>query len=83
MNKEVLTPSSQHLFTAIVGAAGNWSGTPPCYELINSQTRGNLTQLKRAGLVTTFRSDCEEWISITPAGKAKAKAEQLPGHECC
>lgn len=83
MNTQILTPSSQHLFESIVRAAGNWSGTPPCYELINSQTRGNLTQLKRERLVTTFRSDGEEWISITPAGKAKAQAEKLPGHEAC
>ena len=64
-----LTPESAKLFAAIVADAPNWSGTPPCYNHITSATRGNLTQLKRKGLVTTFKSDGEEWITITEAGR--------------
>ena len=69
-----LTPASEELFKQICRATGNWSGTPPCYELIDAQTRGNLTQLKKAKLVTTFESDGEEWISLTEVGEAKAAA---------
>lgn len=69
-----LTPASQALFEAIARNLGNWSGTPPCYDHITKENRGNLTQLKRAGLVTTFRSDGEEWIDMTNAGLAKATA---------
>lgn len=72
-----LTEASQALFVAIAKNYHNWSGTPPCYDHITKETRGNLTQLKRAGLVTTFRSDGEEWIAFTEAGLAKIKAEAI------
>jgi hypothetical protein len=77
MKPITLTPESEALFTAIQKAYHNWSGCPPCYELINKATRGNLTQLKRAGLVITFDSDGEEWIALTESGKAKATAAGL------
>jgi hypothetical protein len=67
-----ITEASAKLFEAIIKDAGNWGGTPPCYNHINKQTRGNLTQLKRAGLVSTFDSDGDEWIYIEDAGKAEA-----------
>lgn len=74
MKPITLTPASEELFLAIAKDFHNWSGTPPCYNHITPQTRGNLTQLKRAKLVTTFKSDGEEWIAFTEAGIAKANA---------
>ena len=38
----------------------------------SKEERGNLTQLKRAGLLTTFRSDGEEFVEFTAAGEALA-----------
>lgn len=67
-----LTPESAALLKAIVRDAGNWGGTPPTYEHITKAGRGNLTDLKRKKLVSTFRSDGHEWIEILPAGKALA-----------
>lgn len=39
----------------------------------SKEERGNLTQLKRAGLITTFVDEGNTWIDFTDAGKAYAK----------
>ena len=39
----------------------------------NKEERGNLTQLKKAGLITTFASDGDTWIAFTAVGKEFAK----------
>jgi hypothetical protein len=46
-----LTSESEKLFRSLVDDAGNWSGTP-IVEVSLAQ-RGNLTDLKKAGLLTT------------------------------
>lgn len=77
-----LTERSMMLFLALASDAGNWSGMP----LFGGNTgtskadQGNLTHLKRAGLVTTreerdrvnglIRTDV--WVSFTDAGRALA-----------
>ncbi len=68
-----MTEATRQLFKAIIDDMGNWGGTPPCYNHITAQRRGNLTDLKRRGLVTTFESDGEEWIQVTQAGLDLAK----------
>lgn len=50
-----LTEKSLALFLKFAGDAGNWNGTP--LVSLNAAERGNLVQLKKAGLVTTFQSD--------------------------
>jgi hypothetical protein len=65
-----LTTASQELFIDLAKDAGNWGGTPLVD--LSPEARGNLTNLKRNGLVTTFRSDGESWVSFTEAGKAYA-----------
>lgn len=70
MNKTPMTEATERLFRDIFADQYNWSGTPPCFNHITAATRGNLTDLKKRGLVTTFRSDGEEWIEITEAGNA-------------
>jgi hypothetical protein len=75
-----LTEDSAKLFTAVVKDLMNWGDTTPCFNHLTAQTRGNLTDLKKRGLVTTFKSDGEEWIELTPAGVAHAMEIGLSDH---
>jgi hypothetical protein len=65
-----ITEASKNLFVALAKDAGNWSGTPMLD--ISPAERGNLTQLKKAGLLTTFRSDSWDFVDFTDAGVAFA-----------
>ena len=70
-----LTEGSLALFLAYAKDAGNWGGTPLVGGNV-AQTathNGNLTHLKKFGLLSTFRSDGWMWISFTDLGKAFAK----------
>jgi hypothetical protein len=69
-----ISPTSLELFLAFARDAGNWSGTPMVGGNVRSskELRGNLTQLKRAKLLTTFDSDGERFVSFTEAGIALA-----------
>jgi len=71
----ILTEKSLELFLDYARDAGNWSGTPLVGGNVGgtAQDRGNLTQLKRAGLLTTFRSsDGERWIEFSDKGRELA-----------
>ena len=71
----ILTPKSHDLFMAFAEDADNWSGTPHvgCNVGLNAETRGNLTHLKKAGLIyTTVCSEGQLWLSFTDAGKEYA-----------
>ncbi len=77
MAKQItITEQSKTLFLAYAHDAGNWSGTPLLGEGSNvdnsKEARGNLTQLKKAGLVETFRYEGAMWVKPTDAGKAYA-----------
>ena|SRR3990167_6721525 len=85
-NSVKLTKDSCSLFMAYWKDAGNWSGNP----LVGGNVRhglrenGNLTDLKKAGLLTTFavkeRNGKEDiWIEFTSLGKAYAK--MVEGYE--
>jgi hypothetical protein len=65
-----LTPASLALFTALAEDSGNWGGTPLVD--ITAAERGNLTQLKRANLVTTFESDGDSFAEFTEDGETLA-----------
>jgi hypothetical protein len=69
-----ITATSLALFLDYARDAVNWSGTPLVGGNVNSGAaeRGNLTQLKRAGLLTTFTSEGDAWIEFTDAGRALA-----------
>ena len=71
-----LTERSRMLFLEYATDAGNWSGTPMVGGNVggSKEDRGNLTQLKKAGLLVTFESDGEIWVSFTAAGRAFAKS---------
>lgn len=68
-----ITPASLNLFLALAKEAGDWNGAP-LYEGNSKAERGNLTQLKVAGLLTTERDDDSDclWVYFTDAGKALA-----------
>jgi hypothetical protein len=74
MNNTDFTAASAKLFRDIVTDLPNWTGVTPCFNHITSALRGNLTDLKKRGLVTTFRSDGDEWIELTAAGEKHAHA---------
>lgn len=68
-----ITDASKSLFIALAHDAGNWGGTP-CFgcNVGSKAERGNLTQLKRAGLVTSQQEEGAHWVYFTAAGKEYA-----------
>lgn len=69
-----ITETSKAIFLAYAADAANWGGTPLVGGNVggSKEERGNLTQLKRAGLITTFKYEGDMWIRFTDAGKAFA-----------
>lgn len=69
-----LTEDSMALFLAYAKDAGNWSGTPLVGGNVRQtqQHNGNLTHLKKAGLVTTFTDEGNCWLSFEDSGKSLA-----------
>ena len=67
-----LTDASITLFKDLWNDAPNWSGTPLVE--VSKEERGNLTQLKRAKLLTTTTSDGEVFAYFTDAGRAFASS---------
>jgi len=65
-----ITPTSLALFLAYAEDAGNWSGTPLVGGNVGGSKadRGNLTQLKMEGLITTFTDEGNTWLKFTPRG---------------
>ena len=69
-----ISKTSMELFLDLARDADNWSGCPLIGGNVEmtKELRGNLTQLKRAGLLTTQREQGEVWAIFTAAGKALA-----------
>lgn len=65
-----ITSQSLALFLSLANDAGNWSGTPMVD--ISKEEKGNLTQLKRAKLLTTMTEDGVTFAFFTEAGRALA-----------
>ncbi len=67
-----LTPATRDLLEKLVKDAGNWGGTPMLGGnfTFTAEMRGNLTHLKRAGLLTTFRSDGCDWVNFTDLARS-------------
>ena len=65
-----ITEKSRRVFEAYARDAGNWGGNPLVGGNVggSKEERGNLTQLKRAGLITTQVDEGNTWISFTPDG---------------
>lgn len=75
MNVQI-TEKSKKLFIAYAEDADNWSGTPLVGGNVSGskEDRGNLTQLKVAGLIKTFNAMNCMWIEFTAKGKEYAKS---------
>lgn len=74
MEQPQITEQSKALFLAYAKDAGNWSGQPLVGGNVggSKEDRGNLTQLKKAGLITTEIDDGCTWLLFTEAGIAFA-----------
>lgn len=69
-----LTPASAELLRALANDACEWGGSP-CYGANvggSAADRGNLTDLKRRGLLRTIREGRTEWVEFTEEGRAMA-----------
>lgn len=70
---KAITEKSTRLFFAYAEDAGNWNGQPLVGGNVggSKEDRGNLTQLKKAGLIETDYDQYEDltWIRFTDAGK--------------
>jgi hypothetical protein len=66
-----VTDRSLALFLEYARDAGNWSDTPLVGGNVggSKEDRGNLTQLKKAGLIVTELSDGCTWLMFTRAGR--------------
>jgi hypothetical protein len=69
-----ITARSLELFLAYADDAGNWNGMPLVGGNVGggAEDRGNLTQLKRAGLVETDHDEGCIWLIFTDAGRELA-----------
>lgn len=65
-----ITERSLSLFLELARDAGNWSGTPLLAG--SASDRGNVTQLKKAGLITTMTDRGETFVCFTQTGQALA-----------
>lgn len=73
--KTDLTPASEQLFISLANDAGNWNGCPMID--VTPANRGNLTQIKKAGLLTTFKDEGIIWVDFTDAGVEYAAARGI------
>jgi len=76
MSKTInITERSKQLFIDYANDAGNWGGSPLVGGNVggSKEDRGNLTQLKQAGLVETEVDEGNTWLYFTDDGKTFAK----------
>lgn len=62
----MLTAETKNLFISFLEDAPNWNGQPLLD--ITKEQRGNLSDLKRKGLVETFSDEGCDWVDFTTAG---------------
>ncbi len=74
MSHTEITPQSLKVFLEYANDAANWGGTPLVGGNVGGgpEERGNLTQLKKAGLIQTSRDDGATFVHFTDAGMALA-----------
>lgn len=70
-----ITPRSLQLFLDLADDAGNWSGMPLLGGNVGGSKadRGNITQLKQAGLIKTSTDEGDTFVVFTKAGAALAE----------
>lgn len=76
MDQTQLTPRSIQLFKDLANDAGNWGGSPLFGGNVGCDKgdKGNLTQLKKAGLLTTQEDEGLSWVNFTEAGVEYARS---------
>ena len=81
-NKIDLTEASRVLFVALVKDAGNWAGMPMWGGNVggSKEDRGNLTDLKKKGLVRTQQDEGCEWVTFTDLGREFASSLGLANY---
>jgi len=69
-----ITPASHNLFMAYARDAGNWSGSPLVGGNVggSKEDRGNITHLKKLGLVKTDYDEGNTWLIFTAKGRKYA-----------
>ena len=77
-----ITAKSLELFLAYAKDADNWSGNPLVGGNVGGtkEDRGNLTQLKKAGLLVTEQDQDDrscQWVYFTPAGRELAASHGI------
>jgi hypothetical protein len=74
LNMNSITETSLNLFLEYAKDAANWNGMPLVGGNVGGtkEERGNLTQLKKAGLITTIKEDDFVFIKFTDEGKKLA-----------
>lgn len=79
MGDITITPQSLKVFLAYAADAPNWGGTPLVGGNVGGgpEERGNLTQLKKAGLIQTSQDDGATFVHFTAAGEALADQHGL------
>lgn len=67
-----ITETSLAVFLTYAKDAGNWGGEPLVGGNVggSKEERGNLTQLKRAGLIRTLKDEGDTFVIFTDAGRA-------------
>jgi hypothetical protein len=73
--EKTLTQASLSLFLALAEDASNWGGTPMVD--VSEAQKGNLTDLKRAKLISTFKSDGVVFAKFTDTGLALASQHSV------
>ena len=73
-----LSEETAELFASLAWDAPNWSGCPMLD--ITKEQRGNLTDLKKRGLLSTQKSDGIHDAFFTDEGKALIKSSALAEH---
>ena len=79
-----ITAESKRVFEAYAQDAVNWNGTPLVGGNVggSKEERGNLTQLKKAGLITTENNGIDLWVEFTDAGREYAASLGISGFSC-
>ena len=69
-----ITETSLAVFLAYAKDATNWGGEPLVGGNVggSKEERGNLTQLKQAGLIRTLKDEGDTFVIFTDAGRALA-----------
>ena len=78
-----LTDTSRRLFLDLYNDAPNWSGQPMLNGNVKTDVhlRGNVTDLKKHGLIETFTDEGQTWVQFTDAGIEVGTAATGHGHE--